>query len=80
VPRARQLQRPCLFEQHLQHLLVNRKITDAGPLATGQAMTGQVTADHSETLFECPFDHMPVEAHMVVITVQQEQRCDGLLG
>ncbi|MNH05220.1 hypothetical protein D3C79_645380 [compost metagenome] len=80
VPRVRQLQRVRLFEQGLQHLLVHRKIIDAGPLTAGQAVAGQVTADHGETLLECPLDHMSVEAHVVVIAVQQEQRRAWLLG
>ncbi len=37
-------------------------------------MAGQVAADYGETLLECPLDHMPVEAHVVVVAVQQEQR------
>jgi hypothetical protein len=80
VPGARQLQRARLLEQRLQHLLVQREITDAGPLAAGQTVAGQIAADHGETLFERPIDHMPVEAHMVVITVQQEQRRARLVG
>ncbi len=80
VPKARQLQQARLFEQGVQHLLVHCEITDAGPLTTGQAVAGQVAADHGETLLECPLDHMPVEAHVVVVAVQQEQRRGGLVG
>ncbi|MNP23776.1 hypothetical protein D3C76_1164970 [compost metagenome] len=79
VPRARQLQRAHLFEQRVQHLLVHREIADAGPLAAGQAVAGQVAADDRITLLECPGDQVPIEAHVVVIAVQQEQRRARLL-
>ena len=31
-----------LLEQRIEHLLIQREVTDAGPLTTGQAMPGQV--------------------------------------
>ncbi|MNE75487.1 hypothetical protein D3C80_1716510 [compost metagenome] len=37
-------------------------------------MARQVAADDRIAKLQRPFDHMPVEAHVVVVAVQQEQR------
>ncbi|MNN08917.1 hypothetical protein D3C81_1217850 [compost metagenome] len=78
VPRPRQVQPARLLEECIEHLLIQRKVADAGPLTTGQAMPWQVTADHSIALAQCPLDHMPVKPHVVVIAMQQEHGGHGL--
>ncbi|MNP59749.1 hypothetical protein D3C76_1547700 [compost metagenome] len=78
VPRARQSKAARLLEQGIEHLLIECEISDAGALATGQAMARQVATDHCITLLQCPFDHVAVEAHVVVIAMQHKHCRHGL--
>ena len=42
-------------------------------------MPRQVAGNHGEILIQRPLDHMPVQADVIVVTVQQKQRRLDLL-
>jgi len=80
MPGLRQFQRLGLGEQRLHHLLVHRKIIDAGPRAAGQAVARQVAGDHHKTLVQRPVHHVAVQAHVVVEAVKHKHRRHRLWG
>ncbi|MCY1443373.1 hypothetical protein D9M71_597830 [compost metagenome] len=81
---------PSLQRQALLGVAGQQELLDVRPFAVDPAtqlerhraaLARQAgLALHGETLLECPLDHMSVEAHVVVIAVQQEQRRAWLLG
>src|SRR3989344_5669481 len=74
MPGLWQLERSGLGKQALQGVLILGEVLDARPLATGKPMARQVAGNHREALLQRPFDHMPIEAGVVVEPVKDKQR------
>ena len=49
------------------------KVIDHCRLATGKTMTGKIKHQHVETGLQCPGNQLVVEAHMIEVTVHQQQ-------
>ena len=74
MPRLRQAKRLRLDEQTLERFLILVEIANAGPFAAGQAMPRQITGNHHKTSAQPPFDHMPIQPHVIVKPVDHKQR------
>jgi len=77
VPGRRQLPQQRLLQHPVEYFLVAQKAVDTGALATRQAVPGQIEGQHRVVLLQRPLDQMPIQPHMIVIAVQNQQRAAG---
>lgn len=78
MPGRRQLPQGSLPQHHIQRLLILAKAVNAGTRATRQTMPRQIKSKHRQTPAQRPFDQVPVQAHMVEIAMQDDQRAARL--
>src|SRR5690606_35863979 len=63
-----------MLDDAVQHLLVAQETIDAGPFPTGQTVPREIEGHDGQPVAQRPADHMAVQAHVVVVTVQNDQR------
>ena len=62
-----------MLQHRIQDILITQETIDAGALATGQPMPGQIEGQYCQSPLQRPTDQMAIQAHMIIVPVQDNQ-------